>query len=142
MIWAEPGSKMLSAGNYDNRPTRVWAELGSWSMIGLSYYILRMLVVFNIIFFTRFITLTKSKKQCQLKKGLKADKTMFHGLCPGGGGCLASNWVPMLEQNIDERTLNNVFEISVKTTIFAVFFEVFRETAPFHCFANFDNLKH
>ena len=36
MIWAEPGSKMLSAGNYDNRPTRVWAELGSkidWSVI-------------------------------------------------------------------------------------------------------------
>ena len=36
--WAEPGSKMLSAGNYDNRPTRVWAELGSklfnnWSVI-------------------------------------------------------------------------------------------------------------
>ena len=38
MIWAEPGSKMLSAENYDNRPTRVWAELGSklvndWSVI-------------------------------------------------------------------------------------------------------------
>ena len=38
MIWAEPGSKTLSAGNYDNRPTRVWAELGSklvndWSAI-------------------------------------------------------------------------------------------------------------
>ena len=38
MIWAEPGSKMLSAGNYDNRSTRVWAELGSklvsdWSVI-------------------------------------------------------------------------------------------------------------
>ena len=38
MIWAEPGRKMLSAGNYDNRPTRVWAELGSklvndWSVI-------------------------------------------------------------------------------------------------------------
>ena len=36
--WAEPGRKMLSAGNYDNRPTRVWAELGSklvndWSVI-------------------------------------------------------------------------------------------------------------
>ena len=36
--WAEPGSKMLSAGNYDNNPTRVWAELGSklvndWSVI-------------------------------------------------------------------------------------------------------------
>ena len=73
MIWAEPGSKMLSAGNYDNRPTRVWAELGSkLVVIGLSYYkyvtklvkkiklnttrILRMLVVFNIIFFTRFVT--------------------------------------------------------------------------------------
>ena len=26
--WAEPGSKMLSAGNYDKRPTHVWAELG------------------------------------------------------------------------------------------------------------------
>ena len=37
--WAEPGSKMLSAGNYDNRPTRVWAELGSkLAMIGPSYY--------------------------------------------------------------------------------------------------------
>ena len=23
------GNKMLGAGNYDNRPTRVWAELGS-----------------------------------------------------------------------------------------------------------------
>ena len=41
----------------------------------------------------------------------------------GGGGCLASNWVPMLEQRIDERTLNSVFQISVKTILFAVFFE-------------------
>ena len=75
MIWAEPGSKMLSAGNYDNRPTRVWAELGrklvnDWSVILQvvtklvkkiklnTTRILRMLVVFNIIFFTRFVTLT------------------------------------------------------------------------------------
>ena len=35
--WAEPGSKMLSAGNYDNRPTRVWVELGSKLVNDSSY---------------------------------------------------------------------------------------------------------
>ena len=39
------------------------------------------------------------------------------------GGCLAPNWEPMLEQRINERTLNSVFQISVTTTLFAVFFE-------------------
>ena len=76
-VWAEVSWSMIGLsyykGNYDNRPTRVWEEV-SWSMIGLSYYkyvtklvkkiklnttrILRMLVVFNIIFFIRFVTLT------------------------------------------------------------------------------------
>ena len=36
---------------------------------------------------------------------------------------LAPNWVPMLKQRIDENTLNSVFQISVKTTLFAVSFE-------------------
>ena len=47
-----------------------------------------------------------------------------------GGGGLAPNWVPMLEQRIDERTVNNVFQVSVKTTLFAVLNEI--------CIANFD----
>ena len=42
--------------------------------------------------------------------------------CPRRG-CLAPNWVLILEQTIDERTLNSVFWVSVKTTLFAVLSE-------------------
>ena len=42
------------------------------------------------------------------------------------GLCLAPNWIPMLEQRIDERTLNSVFRVSVKLSIFAVLSEKHR----------------
>ena len=44
------------------------------------------------------------------------------GLLPGmcAWPPTGSNWVPMLEQRINKRTLNSVFRVSVKTTLFAV----------------------
>ena len=39
------------------------------------------------------------------------------------GGCLVPNWVPMLEQKSDKRTLHSVFLVSVKTTLIAVLSE-------------------
>ena len=36
-----------------------------------------------------------------------------------GEGVGSPKWVPMLEQRIDDRTLNSVFQVSVKTTLFA-----------------------
>ena len=64
--WAEPGSKMLSVGNYDNRPTRVWAELGSklvndWSVKYVTKLVKKIKLNTTrilLIFFTRFVTLT------------------------------------------------------------------------------------
>ena len=58
---------------------------------------------------------------------------MMHPYQFGPAGCLSSNWVPMLEQRIDERILNTLFRISLKTILFRCV-----ETAPFHCHANFD----
>ena len=40
-----------------------------------------------------------------------------------GGGCLATNLVPMLELRIDESTLYSVVRISVNATLFAVLSE-------------------
>ena len=56
------------------------------------------------------------------------------GVCVygGGEGCLTPNWVSMLEQRIDEKTINSVFRVSVKTTPFRC---VICAYAPF---ANFD----
>ena len=54
------------------------------------------------------------------------------GVCVcGGGGEVQS----MLEQRIDEKTINSVFRVSVKTTPFRC---VVCESAPYYCLANFD----
>ena len=63
----------------------------------------------------------------------------FRGVCVGGGEgrgvCLTLNWVSMLEQRIDEKTINSAFRVSVKTNTFRC--DVC-ESAPFYCLANFD----
>ena len=51
-----------------------------------------------------------------------------------GGGYLTPNWVSMLEQRIDEKTINSMFRVSVKTTPFRC---VVCESAPFYCLVNF-----
>ena len=38
-------------------------------------------------------------------------------------GCLAPNWILILEERMVEKTLNAVFRVSVKTTFFALFSE-------------------
>ena len=68
----------------------------------------------------------------QVNEWINAPCTKF----PGMGRCLTPNCVSMLEQRIDEKTLNSVFRVSAKTTPFRAVLSV--NLPFFYCLANFD----
>ena len=72
----------------------------------------------------KYVTAKIERVRFAVILSIKNCKQYLHllGLSRGSGSVTwPPNWVPMLEQRINERTINSVFPISVKTTLFAVF---------------------